>query len=118
MITDARSATADSTPHDEIADLEARIEDLAERAGRCGRMMHVIKAAVLAGALLLAFMVVGVIRFSPVLFVGGIAVLLGGTALFGSTRSTRDELVADIARCEAQRTAMIDALALRHVEPG
>ena len=108
-------ATTDSAPHDEIADLEAQIEDLAERAARCGRSMLVIKAAVVAGAVLLAFTVLGLIRFSPVLLVSGIAAVLGGVALFGSTMSTRDHLIAALKRCEAERAAKIDALALRDV---
>ena len=109
-------ASSNSAPHDQIADLEAEIEDLAERAARCGRLMLVIKAAVLAGAVLLAFTVLGVIRFSPVLFVTGIAAVLGGVALYGSTRSTRDQLIAMLNRREAERAAKIDALTLREVE--
>ena len=109
-------ATTASAPHDEIADLEAEIEDLAERAARCGRLLLVIKAAVVAGAVLLAFTVLGVIRFNPVLFVIGIAAVLGGVALFGSTMSTRDQLIATLKRREAERAAKIDALALRDVD--
>ena len=89
---------------------------MAERAARCARLMLVIKAAVAASAVLLVLTAVGVIRFSPVLFVTGIAAVLGGLALYGSTMSTRDQLITAVKRCEAERAAKIDALTLRNVE--
>lgn len=102
-------------PRDEIADLESRIAELAEAAERCARTMLAAKVAVLAAVLLLALMLVGLIRFSPLLFVLAIAGALGGVALFGSTRSTRDQIVATRKAHEAQRAEMIDRLALQEV---
>jgi hypothetical protein len=102
-------------PRDEIADLESRMADLAEAAERCARTMLAAKVAVLAAVLLLAVMLVGLIRFSPLLFVLAIAGALGGVALFGSTRSTRDQIVATLKAHEAQRAELIDRLVLEEV---
>ena len=102
-------------PHDEIADLEARIAELSEAAERCARTMLAAKAPVVAGVLLLAVTLVGLIRFSPLLLVLAIGGVLGGVALFGSTRSTRDQIIATLKAHEAQRADMIDRLGLQEV---
>jgi hypothetical protein len=100
---------------EEIADLESRIAELSEAAERCARTMLAAKMAVIAGVLLLAVMLVGLIPFSPLLFVLAISGVLGGAALFGSTGSTRDQLIAKLKVQEAQRAARIDTLALQEV---
>jgi hypothetical protein len=102
-------------PHEEIADLEARIAELSQAAERCARTMLAAKVAVVASVLLLAVTLVGLIRFSPLLFLLSIAGALGGVALFGSTRSTRDQIVATLKAHEAQRADMIGRLALQEV---
>ncbi len=70
------------------------------------------------GALLLALMTVGVLRFAPTLFIGGVAVALAGVVLYGSNRSTLEETVAAIEAHEALRTALIDEMSPRLVEGG
>jgi hypothetical protein len=102
-------------PRDEIADIESRMADLADAAERCARTMLAVKVAVFAAVLLLAVMLVGLIRFSPLLFVLAIAGALGGVALFGSTRSTRDQIVAMLRAHEAQRAELINRLVLEEV---
>ena len=102
-------------PHDEIVDLESRIAELSEAAERCARTMLAAKVALVAGVFLLAAPLVGLIRFSPLLFVLAVAGVLGGVALYGSTRSTRDQIVATLKAHEAQRADMIDRLALQEV---
>ncbi len=105
-------------PREEIADLEFRIAELSEAAERCARTMRAAKAALLAGALLLAVTLVGLIRFGPLPFVLAVSGVLGGVALFGSTRSTRDQILATLNAHEAQRAEMIDRLALQEVGAG
>ena len=105
-------------PHEEIADLETRIAELSQAAERCARTMLAAKVAVVAAVLLLAVALVGLIRFSPLLFLLSIAGALGGVALFGSTRSTRDQIVASLKAHEAHRAEMIDRLALQEVGGG
>ncbi len=105
-------------PREAIADLEAEIEDLCAAADRCLRTMFLAKIALLVGLLLLGMPLVGLIRFQPLLFVIGVSGALGGTALFGSTRSTRDQIIAAVGLREAQRAEMIDRLALQEVGAG
>jgi len=104
--------------HDDIVDLEARIAELSEAAERCTRTMLVAKVAVLAGVAMLVAPLVGLVRVAPLSFVLGISAALGGVALFGSTRSTRDQTVARLKAHEAQRAEMIDQLALQDVSGG
>ena len=103
-------------PHDEIADLESQIEGLYEAAERCARMMLAAKAATGAGVVLLALTTIGLIRFTPLMFVIAITVVLGGIALFGSTRSSRDQIIATIRMREAERGEIINRLELRQAD--
>jgi hypothetical protein len=105
-------------PHDEIADLESRIAELSGAAERCARTMLAAKVVVVAAVLFFAITLVGLIRFSPLVFVLAIAGALGGAALFGSTRSTRDQIIAALKVHEAQRAEMIDRLTLQEVGGG
>ena len=79
--------------HDEVADLESQIQALSEAAERCGRMIVAAKAAIILGLVLLAISITGLIRFSPLVFLIAISAILGGIPLFGSTRSTRDQII-------------------------
>jgi hypothetical protein len=101
--------------HDQIADLEAEIEELSEAAVRCRKVITAAKVAVAAGVLLLAIIMLGVVRFDPVVLVGAITAILGGIALSGSNRTTLDEIVAGIRVRHAYRAEMIDRLGLRVV---
>src|SRR5215211_7943099 len=96
--------------HEQITDLELQIEELSDAAERCRRMMLITKAVAVLGVVLLTLTLPGVIRFSPVGFVVTIAAILGSVALFGSTRSTRDQIISTIKVREAQRKAMIEKL--------
>ena len=102
-------------PQDEIADLESRMAELSEAAERCARTMQAAKVAVAAGALVLAVTLAGLIRYSALPFLLAISGVLGGTALFGSTRATREQIIATLKRHEAQRAELIDRLPLHEV---
>jgi hypothetical protein len=102
-------------PHDEIADLEAEIAALVNAADRCRKVMFVAKAATLAGSLLFAVTLSGLVRFGPVPLVAAITATLGGIALFGSHRSTLDQITAQIRAHEARRAELIDRMGLQSV---
>ena len=94
---------------EEIARLEAEIDELLEAADRSTRIMHLGKAASAIGAgsflyALYAGWSVGLLT--------GIALALGGIVLFGSTRSTRHQLLARADALAQQRLQLIDALEL------
>ena len=97
---------------DQIAELEADIEDLSEAAERCrkiGIAAHVLMAG---GAFLLMLAVLGLWRLGPAALVVSLAAILGGIALYGSNKRTRDDTMAAIRAKEADRAALIDALGL------
>src|SRR3954463_12029040 len=104
-----------SDPQQEIADLEAEIEALTQAAERCRKIIVISKVATGAGFLLLALSLSGLVRFGPAVLVLAITALLGGVALFGSHTSTRQEIAAKISAHEAQRAALINAMALQPV---
>jgi hypothetical protein len=82
--------------HEQIADLEVEIGKLADAAERCRKVMLVTRMGIALGALLIITSAAGLIRLSPTVFVIGIAATVGGIALFGSTRSTREQLLTTI----------------------
>ena len=99
--------------HERIADLEFEIGRLADAAERCRKVMLATRVGIAFGALLVVASAAGLIRLTPTLFVVGIAATVGGIALFGSTRSTREQLLATLGERERLRAAMIDGLELR-----
>jgi hypothetical protein len=109
-------ATDDIDPRDEIARLEARIEELAATIENCRKIILASRvAAALGGAILLALMM-GAIRFDALAMLVGIVAVLGGFVLMGSNRSTADEAEAKLAATEARRAELIGHIGLRVVE--
>jgi hypothetical protein len=100
---------------EEIVRLEARIDELTDTIARCRKFILASKLAVIAGMILLAAVVFGAIRFDPVALVGAVAVVLGGTVLFGSNTSTLQQALAALRSAEAERAALIGRIKLRLV---
>jgi len=100
---------------DEIARLEARIEELADGLDRCRKIVLVSKGAIALGAALILAIAVGVIRADPVPAIGAIAAIIGGTVLFGSNSSTAKETAAALQAAEARRAELIGRIELRVV---
>ena len=99
-------------PREEISRLEARIEELAGTIENCRKIIAASKAAIVLGAALLVAIVVGVIHFDPMLFMAGVAALLGGIVLLGSNNSTATQKTAELKTAEAQRAALINQIDL------
>jgi hypothetical protein len=102
-------------PCEEIAELEVRIEELAEALERCRKFALAAKIAVSLGALLTAATLLGILTFTPMALVGGVAALLGGIVLYGSNASTSEELTKSLQNAEARRAALIGRLDIRLV---
>jgi hypothetical protein len=102
-------------PSDEIARLEARIEQLAEIAERCRKIILVSRAAIAGGVALLLVMVLGLFGSSQVAGIGSIAVVLGGIVSLGSNVSTLRQTMAAISAAEALRSELIGRIDLRVV---
>jgi hypothetical protein len=100
---------------DEISQLEARIEELAEIAERCRKIILVSRAAIAGSVGLLLVMMLGLFGSSQVAAIGSIAVVLGGIVSLGSNVSTLRQTLAAISAAEAQRSELIGRIDLRVV---
>jgi cell division septum initiation protein DivIVA len=88
---------------EQIARLEADVEQLAQTLDRCRKAMLVAKVVIAAGTIWVLASLVGVIRFDSAAIVGAIATVIGGVVIYGSNSSTSKEAVA--AMDEGRRTA-------------
>jgi hypothetical protein len=102
-------------PREQISRLEVRIEELAEAAEGCRKIILISKAAIAAGAILGLVIMLGAIRFEPMALIGAIAAVIGGTVLLGSNSSTLAEMTAAMKTAETQRAELIDRIELRLV---
>ena len=102
-------------PTDEIADIEARIEELAEIAERCRRIVMASKAAIAVGVALLPIMMFGLFGSSQVAALGSIALVLGGIVSLGSNVSTLRQTESAISAAEMRRSYLIGRIDLRVV---
>lgn len=102
--------------NDRIAQIEEAIAFLSERAENCRKIMILSRIVIVAGAAALAAFFLGLIRLDGLVFMGAVTAILVALVTLGSNKSTRDQLLADIARKAAERDALIDAIAPRAVE--
>ncbi len=102
-------------PTDEIADREARIEELAEIAGRCRRIILGSKVAIACGFALLLIALLGLFGAGESAALGSIALVLGSIVSLGSNVSTLRQTETAIGSDEARRSDLIGAIDLRVV---
>ncbi len=107
--------TEDDDSTDEIADIEARIEALAEEAERSRKFILASKAAIAGGVALLLVAMLGLFGTGVTSALGSIALLLGGIVSLGSNVSTLRQTEAAIGAAEARRSALIGEIDLRVV---
>jgi hypothetical protein len=107
--------TDEDDPADEISDIEARIEALAEIAERCRKFILASKLAIAGGAALLLMAILGLLGAGQVAALGSIALVLGGIVSLGSNLSTLRQTVAAIRDAEAIRSELIGGIDLRLV---
>ena len=105
-------------PADEIARIEARIEELAEIAERCRKIILVSRAAIAGGAALLLVMMLGLFGSGATIALGSIATVLGGIVSLGSNTSTLQQTTDAIHAAEAHRSELIGRIDLRLVGDG
>jgi hypothetical protein len=99
--------------HDEIADLEAAIDELSLAAEQCRKLMVVGRLGVVGGSLMLAVLLLGLARLGPAWLIFALTSVIGGIVLAGSNSRTREEMVQRLAQHEARRAELIDGLALQ-----
>jgi hypothetical protein len=102
---------------DEIVRIEDRIEQLTEKIESCRKLILASRIAVASGALVLAGMLLGAIRFDPAVMAAAVAALLGGIVMWGSNRSTAQEATNELTSNEADRSALIQKMNLTDVTP-
>lgn len=105
--------TTDDT--DEISEIEARIETLAETAERCRKIILASRIAIGSGVALLLVVVLGLFAAGQVAVLGSIALVLGGIVSLGSNISTLRQTEAAIGAAEAHRAELISRIDLRLV---
>ncbi len=108
-------ATSDDVSAEDIASVEARIEDLAEAIERCRKISLAAKITVAAGTLWIGLTFVGLVNFVPALAVTALAAMIGGVVLLGSNSTTWTQTQAALRASEALRADMIGRLELRPV---
>lgn len=103
-------------PTDEISDIEARIERLAEIAERCRKYILASKIAIGGGGALLLITILGLFGTGLTAALGSIALVLGGIVSLGSNISTLQQTEDAIRAAEALRAQLISRINLRVVE--
>jgi hypothetical protein len=106
---------SDGDPRTQILRLEDEIEELTEVLERCRKIILISKIAVAAGGIWLLTLSSGIIRFDPVAMIGAIAVVFGGTVVFGSNASASKQTAVAIKTAEALRAELIGKINLRVV---
>src|ERR1700744_647764 len=106
---------SDDDPTDEIAEIEVRIEELAEAAERCRKLILASKIAIGCGAALLLITVLGLPGSGEAAGLGSVALVLGGIVSLGSNDSTLRQTNAAIGAAEARRSQLINGIDLHLV---
>jgi hypothetical protein len=107
--------TAEDDPTDEISLIEERLEELAEVAERCRKIIMVSKVAIAGGVALLLVTVLGLFGSHQAAALGSIAAVLGGIVSLGSNVSTLRQTTDAISAAEALRSDLIGRIDLRVV---
>lgn len=102
-------------PTDEMSEIEARIEELAESAERSRRIIFGSKVAIGGGCALLLVTLLGLFGLGATAAVGSIALVLGSIVSFGSNVSTLRQTEAAITAAETRRAGLIGRINLRVV---
>ena len=105
-------------PHDEIARLESRLDELADSLARCWKFKLISQIAIAGGGVWLLAEILGIIGFDQIAMMIAIAGVIGGTVIYGSNTATVQELEAEMNEAEAKRAALIGMLDLRVVGGG
>ena len=102
-------------PVGEIEKLEAHIEELAEQANACRKLILGSRIAMMIGFVWIVAALVGVLRMDAVQLVTILTLIIGGIVFYGSNTSTLEQKLSMIRALEAKRAELIGAIPLRVV---
>jgi hypothetical protein len=106
---------SDTAPTAEIERLESRIEELAEEANVCRKLILGSRVAIIVGFAWIAASLVGFVRMDALQLVTMLTLIIGGIVFYGSNKSTLEEKLAQTQALEAKRAELIGAIPLRLV---
>jgi len=113
MAEDDTTNTTDEI--DDISEVEAQIEALAEIAERCRKFILASRIAIGSGVVLLLVVMLGLFGAGQATALGSIALVLGGIVSLGSNISTLRQTAAEIRAAEALRSDLIGRIDLHLV---
>jgi len=108
----------DQTTHEEIALVEARIEDLQQAIERCRKLALVARLTIGAGAIWIVLTLLGLMTFYPGAMVAALAATIGSIVILGSNSTTWMQTEAKLRDSEALRAELIGSLEMRLVDTG
>src|SRR5262245_29153351 len=104
---------SDADLREQIARLEAEIEDRSEAIERCRKVILLSKLVAVGGAILVVLLLLGLVHLDPAVMIGAIAAVIGAAVALGSTTTSANQLIADRNAAEARRAELIGMLDLR-----
>ncbi|HMA73821.1 MAG TPA: hypothetical protein VKP67_20410 [Xanthobacteraceae bacterium] len=105
----------DEDPHDQIAQLETQLEELAESMARCRKIKLMSQVSIAGGGTWMLAVAIGLIALTPIAMMAAISAVIGGTVMYGSNTTTSRELDAAMKDAEVRRAELIGRLQLRVV---
>ena len=98
----------DGDLRDQIARLEADIDQLAAEFERCRKAMLLSKVAIGAGGICILAYFLGATWFEPATMIGALAAVIGGVVVLGSNSSTSKQITAALKAGGIRRAELID----------
>ncbi|HEY1309939.1 MAG TPA: hypothetical protein VGF02_03240 [Pseudolabrys sp.] len=106
----------DEASREDIARIEARIEELAEAIERCRKFSLAAKLIIAAGAIWIALSMLTLVSYTPETTIAALAAMIIGVVLLGSNATTWTQTETALRASEAMRADLIGQLELRVVD--
>jgi len=108
----------DNITGEDIARVEAHIQELGEAIERCRKFSLAAKFAIAAGVTWIGLSMASLVSYTPETTLTALAAIILGIVLLGSNRTTWKQTQAAMHASEAMRADMIGRMELRTVDDG